>query len=156
MPFSSVNVSEGELEDDPSTRSLLSVRREFMSVFSELESFLFHQGTNYSVYKKMGAHVVTENGVKGVRFVVWAPNAQDVSVVCGVADQEKEHHMERGYDGIWERFVPHVKSGDSYRYAITGADGVKRLKSDPYSFLYELRPDNASVVCSLSEARSRS
>ncbi|MBQ3418116.1 MAG: 1,4-alpha-glucan branching protein GlgB [Ruminococcus sp.] len=124
-----------------------------MSAFSELESFLFHQGTNYSVYKKMGAHIVSQDGVRGTRFVVWAPNAQDVSVVCVSADEEKEHHMERSYDGIWERFVPHVKSGDTYRYAVTGADGVKRYKSDPYSFRYELRPDNASVVCSLSGYR---
>jgi len=121
-----------------------------MSVFTDFECFLFHQGTSYKVYKKMGAHIVTEDGVKGVRFVVWAPNAKNVSVKCVSADTVKEHNMESSYDGIWERFVPGVKSGDSYRYMITGPDGVKREKSDPYSFRYEMRPDNASVVCPLT------
>ena len=121
-----------------------------MGVFSEYESFLFHQGTNYNVYEKMGAHIVKQDGTKGVRFVVWAPNAKNVCVLCGPKGEETEHNMERSYDGIWERFIPGVKSGDSYRYVITGPDGEKHKKSDPYSFLYELRPDNASVVYPLS------
>ena len=120
-----------------------------MGVFTDVDNYLFRQGTSYEVYKKMGAHIVTENDVKGTRFVLWAPNAQAVSVVCETIEPDREIPMERSADGIWEVFIPQVKSGDVYRYAITGADGVKRYKSDPYSFRYQLRPDNGSVVSSL-------
>ena len=120
-----------------------------MGIFTDVDNYLFRQGTSYEVYKKMGAHIVTENDVKGTRFVLWAPNARAVSVVCETIEPDREIPMERSADGIWEAFIPQVKSGDVYRYAITGADGVKRYKSDPYSFRYQLRPDNGSVVCSL-------
>ena len=120
-----------------------------MGIFTDVDNYLFRQGTSYEVYKKMGAHIVTENDVKGTRFVLWAPNAQAVSVVCETIEPDREIPMERSADGIWEVFIPQIKSGDVYRYAITGADGVKRFKSDPYSFRYQLRPDNGSVVCSL-------
>ena len=120
-----------------------------MGFFTDVDNYLFRQGTSYEVYKKMGAHIVTENDVKGTRFVLWAPNAQAVSVVCETIEPDREIPMERSADGIWEVFIPQIKSGDVYRYAITGADGVKRYKSDPYSFRYQLRPDNGSVVCSL-------
>ena len=120
-----------------------------MGVFTDVDNYLFRQGTSYEVYKKMGAHIVTENDVKGTRFVLWAPNAQAVSVVCETIEPDREIPMERSADGIWEVFIPQIKSGDVYRYAITGADGVKSYKSDPYSFRYQLRPDNGSVVCSL-------
>ena len=121
-----------------------------MGIFTDLESFLYHQGTNYELYKKMGAHAAKINGVAGTRFVVWAPNAQNVAVAFGSEDWKNEHNMERSYDGIWERFVPRIKAGDAYRYVITGPDGTKSYKSDPYSFRYELRPNNASVVCPLT------
>lgn len=120
-----------------------------MGVFTDVDNYLFRQGTSYEVYKKVGAHIVTENDVKGTRFVLWAPNAQAVSVVCETIEPDREIPMERSADGIWEVFIPQIKSGDVYRYAITGADGVKSYKSDPYSFRYQLRPDNGSVVCSL-------
>ncbi len=120
-----------------------------MGIFTDVDNYLFRQGTSYEVYKKMGAHIVTENDVKGTRFVLWAPNARAVSVVCETIEPDREIPMERSADGIWEVFIPQVKSGDVYRYAITGADGVKRYKSDPYSFRYQLRPDNGSVVCPL-------
>lgn len=121
-----------------------------MGTFSEEDSFLFHQGTSYEVYKKMGAHLAREKGVEGTRFVVWAPNALGVSVICSFDEWKNEHEMELGYDGVWELFVPGVKAGDIYRYLITGPDGEKHEKSDPYSFRYELRPNNASVVCPLN------
>ena len=120
-----------------------------MSVLSQLESYLFHQGTNFRIYKKFGAHLVSENGVKGTRFAVWAPNAWKVSVVCSATGKVR-HEMECDDNGVWECFIPQVKSGDTYRYLITGRDGETHEKSDPCSFRYELRPDNASVVCPLT------
>lgn len=118
-----------------------------MSVFSDYDRFLFHQGKSYEVYKKMGAHICFEDGVSGTHFAVWAPNAQNVSVVCDTLGWENEQPMEKTGAEIWECFIPGVTSGAAYRYAITGPDGEKHLKSDPYSFRYELRPDNASVIC---------
>ena len=121
------------------------------SVFTDFDSFLFHQGTNYEVYRKMGAHPDVEDGVSGTRFNVWAPNAQYVSVICAKTgwEDEKWMHRAQGDGGVWECFLPEVGPGDAYRYVITGADGVKRYKSDPYGFRFELRPDSASIVASL-------
>ena len=118
-----------------------------MTVFSDYDRFLFHQGKSYEIYKKMGAHICFEDGVSGTHFAVWAPNAQRVSVVCDTLGWDEEQPMEKSADGIWECFVPGVTSGAAYRYAITGPDGEQHLKSDPYSFCYQLRPDNASVIC---------
>ena len=122
-----------------------------MSVFSDYDRFLFHQGKSYEIYKKMGSHICQIDGVSGTRFAVWAPNALNVSVVCDALGWENEFPMEKSDDGIWECFVPDVTTGDAYRYAITGPDGETHLKSDPYAFRYELRPDNASVICPLRE-----
>ena len=118
-----------------------------MSVFSDYDRFLFHQGKSYEIYKKMGAHICFEDGVSGTRFAVWAPNAKNVSVVCDPDNAKVYYPMEHSADGIWERFVPGITTGEVYRYAIIGPDGEEHLKSDPYSFRYELRPKNASVIC---------
>jgi len=121
------------------------------AVFSDFDSFLFHQGTNYEVYRKMGAHPDEENGVAGTRFTVWAPNAQYVSVICAKTGWENEKWMSRSMwdGGVWECFLPEVGPGDAYRYVITGQDGIKRYKSDPYAFWCEKRPNSASIVCQL-------
>lgn len=118
-----------------------------MSVFSDYDRYLFHQGKSYEIYKKMGSHICFENGVSGTHFAVWAPNARSVSVICDTLGWDNEQPMQRSDDGIWECFVPNVTTGAAYRYAITGPNGEKHFKSDPYSFLYELRPNNASVIC---------
>jgi len=119
------------------------------AVFSDFDSFLFHQGTNYALYKKLGAHADTESGVSGTRFSLWAPNAQDVSLITARTGWESEHPMQRSAadSGIWECFLPNVGDGDAYRFIVTGADGVRRWKSDPLAFRSELRPANASIVC---------
>ena len=72
-----------------------------MGIFTDVDSYLFHQGTSYEVYKKMGARVATENGAAGTRFVVWAPNAQSVSVICNATGWEHEHKLERSTGGVW-------------------------------------------------------
>ena len=123
----------------------------FMSVFTDIDRYFFHQGKSSDIYRNMGSHICIEDGVSGTRFAVWAPNAQSVSVVSDADDWENEYPMERSEDGIWEIFVPEVTTGDAYRYAVVGADGETRLKSDPYAFSYQLRPDNASVICPLRE-----
>lgn len=119
--------------------------------FSEFDSYLFHQGTNYNAYQKLGAHPAEEDGKQGTRFAVWAPRAQYVSIITAKTGWENEIGMERsGSDSsIWEIFLEEVGNGDAYRYVVTGADGERRYKADPYAFRTEKRPDNASVVSAL-------
>lgn len=115
--------------------------------FSEYDSFLFHDGTNYEAYRKMGAHLCSENGVSGTLFTLWAPHAKSISVITEKNDwDETAGCMERTCSGVWEKFVPSAAEGETYRFAITGADGIKRYKSDPYAFFSELRPGNASRI----------
>ena len=118
---------------------------------TDFDSFLFHEGTNYEIYKKLGAHPDSENGTPGTRFFVWAPNAQGVSVISARTGWDNEYYMHRAeFDGsVWEVFVPWVSDGDAYRYIVTGADGIRRWKADPMAFRTELRPANASIVCPL-------
>ena len=116
----------------------------------ELNTYLFHEGTAVSAYEYMGAHAVTHDGVSGYMFRVWAPRAQAVSVVGDFNSWDAgAHPMEKITDGIWERFVPGGRTYDAYKFAVTGADGVQRLKADPYAFHAETRPGTASKLYSI-------
>ena len=119
---------------------------------SEADQYLFGQGTHYDIYKKLGAHLSCEEGVEGVYFAVWAPNAVKVHVI-GTFNQWKEdaHPMEKlGEGGIWALFVPGAEEGAMYKFLITAGDGRKLYKSDPFANLAECRPGTASVVADLS------
>ena len=120
-----------------------------MGNFTEFDSYLFHEGTNYESYRSLGAHAGEEDGVKGTRFTVWAPHARHVALITAPTGWERELPMNRGENGVWELFLPGVADGDAYRFIVIGADGVKRYKADPYAFRFELRPGNASIVCDL-------
>ncbi|MGI5977198.1 MAG: 1,4-alpha-glucan branching protein GlgB [Candidatus Limivicinus sp.] len=121
------------------------------SSFSCRDSVLYSQGKNYRSYKKLGAHIRREDGVTGVLFTLWAPNARSVSVICEKNGWDADcGRMQMTEAGMWELFIPGVRAGDSYRYVVEGAEGIVRYKSDPYAFRSELRPANASVVCPLS------
>ena len=116
----------------------------------ELNTYLFHEGTSISAYEYMGAHAVTRDGVSGYMYRVWAPQARAVSVVGDFnAWDAAAHPMEKITQGIWERFVPGGRTYDAYKYAVTGADGVQRLKADPYAFHAETRPGTASKLYSI-------
>ena len=129
----------------------MNTDRIYPASFTRHDQALFHEGRHYSCYKKMGAHIRRENGVSGVRFCLWAPNAQRVAVICSRTGwNEGRGEMTLTDAGMWEAFIPGVRAGDVYRYVVTGADGVKRYKSDPFAFRSELRPANGSVVCPLS------
>ena len=113
----------------------------------ELNTYLFHEGTAISAYEFMGAHAVTHDGVSGYMFRVWAPRAQTVSVVGDFNSWNAETHpMDKITDGLWERFVPGGSVYDNYKFAVTGADGVLRMKADPYAFHAETRPGTASKL----------
>ncbi|MET3699171.1 1,4-alpha-glucan branching enzyme [Bacillus oleivorans] len=115
---------------------------------SELDVYLFHEGTLYQAYQMLGAHFVTSEEVKGVRFAVWAPNARKVSVVGDFNRWDGSHHqMERiPQSGIWVLFVPGLQEGELYKYEIITPDNTKVLRADPYAFFSEVRPNTASIV----------
>ncbi|WP_295820427.1 alpha-amylase family glycosyl hydrolase, partial [uncultured Deinococcus sp.] len=95
----------------------------------------------------LGAHPVTENGVEGVRFAVWAPAAQHVSVVGDFNGYNGyDNPMQRLEFGYWGVFVPSARKGQRYKFRVTGADGRTLDKSDPYGRFFEVRPATASIV----------
>ena len=92
------------------------------------------------------------NGVRGVHFAVWAPNAQRVSVVGDFNFWDGRVHTmrNRGVSGLWELFIPRLDEGTLYKFEIRSRYGnFVRLKSDPYGFAAELRPKSASVVSNI-------
>ncbi len=119
--------------------------------FGDLDRYLFHHGTHYELYNKMGAHLREVNGVWGVQFVLWAPHARAICVVSdGNGWTPWRDVMQKMDDEIWELFVPGMCEGVKYKYLIVRADGSEVYKIDPYAFRAELRPANASVVCDVN------
>ena len=118
----------------------------------ELDQYLFGHGTHYEIYKKMGAHRVTVDGVEGVYFAVWAPHAEKVSVVGEFNNWEVDaDEMERQEPaGIYTCFVPGAKVGDMYKFCIETMKGEKLFKADPFANYSELRPGNASRVADIA------
>ena len=117
---------------------------------SELE--LFHSGENYHAYRYMGAHKANMLGKDGVMFRTWAPNAKTVSVVGDFNGWDRNaHRMNRTSDGgVWECFIADIVEPYSiYKYSIETFDDVCIMKSDPYAYHYETRPNNASVYVDL-------
>ena len=122
------------------------------SDLSEFDLYLFHQGTNYRAYEMLGAHLMTQEGRQG-GFAVWAPHAKAVSVVGDFnAWDTRVHPLQRLQDGeIWAGFIPGVKEGDIYKYAIEPQwGGPPILKADPYGFYAEKKPQTASRVFDLT------
>ncbi len=115
---------------------------------SELDTYLFAKGRHYEIYEKMGAHLAEEDGKAGTYFSVWAPNARSVSVVGDFNNWDRTAHPMQPVQqsGIWDIFVPGVKAGDLYKFAVETSQGYTVLKADPYGNQSQLRPDNASVV----------
>lgn len=135
-----VMYAEGETEVEDCYR--------FAPTLSEKEMEAFSQGIHYTVYNMLGAHPMTVDGVEGVRFAVWAPNAVRVSVVGDFNFWDGRRHPMHRHEkyGIFELFVPGVKQGDIYKYEIKVKGGLTVLKADPYAAAAQKRPDTASVV----------
>ncbi|ETA53670.2 glycogen branching protein [Rhodobacteraceae bacterium PD-2] len=121
----------------------------FGPVLGEIDEYLLGEGTHGSLWDALGAHVRIHDGVSGVHFAVWAPNARRVSVVGGFNDWDGRRHVmrRRGQTGVHEIFIPDLGEGAVYKYEIMGASGeVMPLKADPVGFGAELPPATASVV----------
>ena len=123
----------------------------FRSRFKDEELKKLEAGIYYDSYEKLGAHPVSENGVRGVHFAVWAPGAMRVSVVgdFNMWDGRRHQMIRLGGSGVYELFIPGVKPGDLYKYEVKTRAGEPMLKADPYANYAELRPDTASVVWDL-------
>ncbi|MDR1018725.1 MAG: 1,4-alpha-glucan branching protein GlgB [Lachnospiraceae bacterium] len=122
---------------------------------TETDQYLFGQGTNYEIYKKMGAHIVTDGEKTGVYFSLWAPKAVAVSVVGDFNGWDIDaNYMDKiGDIGIWDIFIPDVKEGDLYKFCIKTLMGTLLYKADPYGNYSEERPGTASKVTDLSDIK---
>ena len=120
-------------------------------LFTEYDIYLFGEGKHHRVYEKMGAHPIELEGVPGVYFAVWAPNARNVSIVGDFNHWDGRRHQMRAVSGgIWDLFIPELKPGEKYKYEIKNQAGHIFLKSDPYGFQQEVRPATASIVNDLT------
>ena len=123
------------------------------SYFTEKDSYLFKEGTHYHLFNKLGAHMVGKDGIDGVYFAVWAPNAKEVSLVGDFNGWNKNSNkLNSRWDssGIWECFIPNVKKGTLYKYHIISQhNNYEVQKSDPYAFYNEVSPKTASIVWDL-------
>ena len=126
-----------------------------IGVITGTDRYLFGQGTHYEIYEKLGAHPMTIGGSAGVYFAVWAPHAESVSVVgdfnCWDPDASPMEVLETS--GIFECFIPGLKPGTLYKYAITTQTGKVLFKADPYARTSEFRPGTASIVAAPSSFR---
>ena len=120
----------------------------FPPVLSDYDLYLLGEGSDQQLYDKIGAHPLVLDGVDGVAFVVFAPNARRVSVVGDFNFWDaRRHPMRRRGVGYWELFIPRVRAGGHYKFDVIGPHGQHLpLKSDPLAFYAEVRPKTASIV----------
>ena len=121
---------------------------QFSPTLGDIDLHLFGEGKHERVYDKLGAHPVTHEGRRGVAFAVWAPQAERVSVVGNFNSWDGSTHPMRrlGQSGVWELFIPRLKTGELYKYEIKSSGLPKLLKADPYAFMMEVPPDTSSIV----------
>ncbi len=120
-----------------------------LSRFSDFDIHLFKEGKHYTLYDKLGAHVMEYQGTVGTYFAVWAPNAAHLSVIGNFNGWNREAHpMQVRWDGsgIWETWIPHVGVNEVYKYALVALNGIHLEKSDPFAFWTEVAPRTASIV----------
>jgi 1,4-alpha-glucan branching enzyme len=155
-----VKAAGRKAESKPETKKLAASKRgvtegsnsqaaQYLSpTLGELDLHLFGEGRHELIYQKLGAHAIMHEGVKGVSFAVWAPAAEQVSVVGNFnAWDGGQHPMRRLSDsGVWETFVPQLQSGELYKYQIKAPGLPPFLKADPYASFAEAPPDTSSIV----------
>ena len=127
---------------------------QFGPVLTDFDLHLLGEGTHLRNYERLGAHLRTHEGFRGVHYAVWAPNAERVSVTGNFNHWDGRRHpmRNRGATGIWELFIPDLCEGEVYKFEIKSRNhGYVVQKADPYGFASELRPKTASVVWDLSK-----
>lgn len=123
-----------------------------VSMLTDEDVYLFNEGTHYRLYQKLGAHLRTVDGQEGTCFSVWAPNAEQVSVIGDFNGWNKESHAlhVRGQSGIWEGFMPGLGRGTLYKYHINSRyNGYRVDKTDPFAVYRQVPPETASCIWDL-------
>ena len=120
----------------------------FTPTLGDMDVYLLAEGNHLDMYKKLGAHVTEKEGVRGVSFAVWAPNAKRVSVVGAFNNWDGRVNVMRNHPscGVWDIFIPGIGEGELYKYEIKTQNNDIFLKSDPVAFYAEKRPNTASIV----------
>ena len=155
IPGNKIPKYKVEIQDGEGNKKQFYDPYAFTSKISLDEEQQFCAGICYDIYEKLGAHTMTINGVSGVYFAVWAPNAIRVSVVGDFNHWDgRAHQMNRlAVSGIFEIFIPGIKPGALYKYEIKAKGSLVYLKADPYGNQAELRPKTASIVADLNHYR---
>jgi 1,4-alpha-glucan branching enzyme len=123
-----------------------------VSLITDDDLHLFNEGSHFRLYDKLGAHLVAHQGAEGVYFAVWAPDAEEVSIIGDFNGWNRNLHLLRpkGVSGIWEGFVPGVQKGANYKYHVCSRfNGYRVQKADPFAFFSEVPPKTASIVTDL-------
>ena len=126
----------------------------FAPLLSDYDLYLFGEGRHHEIYEKLGAHPREIDGISGINFAVWAPNAYKVSVVGDFNRWDSRTHtmQRRGDTGVWEIFIPNIEVGIAYKYDIRSHNrGYHAEKADPYGFYSEVRPNTASIVWDIDQ-----
>ncbi|NDB69607.1 MAG: 1,4-alpha-glucan branching protein GlgB, partial [Methylocystaceae bacterium] len=121
----------------------------FGPVLGPMDDYYLAEGTHLNLYDRLGAHNIQHEGIAGIHFALWAPNAKRVSIVGDFNHWDGRRHVmrKRGDTGVWEIFIPDAKLGQSYKYEIISPQGqTLPLKSDPFGFYAERRPSQASII----------
>jgi 1,4-alpha-glucan branching enzyme len=117
----------------------------FPRKISSFDLHLFNEGKLHQAYHVLGSHFTQQDGVQGIRFAVWAPNARRVSVVGDFNRWDGRIHLmaSHGPSGVWELFIPDLAQGSLYKFEIFSVSGELLVKTDPYGNAFELRPNTA-------------
>ena len=139
-----------QVADGNGRRTVMHDPYAFPALMTDFDVYLLSEGTHWRSYEKLGAHPRTIDGVQGVNFAVWAPNATSVSVIGEFNDWSARRHPMRKQipSGFWELFVPGLTVGTLYKYSVRHSGGTVE-KSDPYGFAAEVPPRTASIVTDL-------
>jgi 1,4-alpha-glucan branching enzyme len=128
--------------------------RHDVSELTDHDIYLFKEGNHFNLYRKLGSHILTLDGVEGTTFAVWAPNAESVSVMGDFNDWNPDSHLlgvRWDGSGIWEGFITGISGGTNYKYHVRSkVNGYRVDKGDPFAFCWESPPKTASVVWDLS------
>jgi 1,4-alpha-glucan branching enzyme len=123
----------------------------FAPMLTDYDLHLLGEGTHWRSYERLGAHLRTVDGVSGVNFAVWAPNAESIAVVGDFNAWDRRNHTMRKHipSGVWELFIPGIGEGRQYKYAVKSRGGNVVEKCDPYGFFAEVPPRTANIVANL-------
>jgi len=120
----------------------------FPPQIADFDLHLFSEGRHWHAYRIFGAHKHSIDGIEGILFAIWAPNAERISVIGEFNHWDGRYHpmRNRGENGVWELFIPELETGLLYKYELLSQNGHILTKTDPYAQRYELRPNTASII----------